>query len=792
LTGETATGAASAAPPRVLHCPLLVGGNPGQLALAEREIGLRSLCVSFSRHPFGYPCDEVLWDTPGSVIANELQRLRLLWRAVREFDVIHFNFGMSILPTPHDDSVPRGTRAWGLWRLAYNGYASLVQHRDLPLLKKLGKALFVTYQGDDARQGDYCKAHFSVSPVGEVDAGYYTPESDARKRRDIADFGRYADGLYALNPDLLHVLPQGARFLPYGHVDPRLWPPAAPAGAGSRPLVVHAPSHRGVKGTRVILEAVSRLRAEGIEFDFTLVEGLRNDEARRIYERADLVIDQILVGWYGGLAVECMALARPVICYLREEDLRFIEPEMRSQLPVIRAEPSTLCDVLRECLTTRRRELPEIGARGRAYVERWHDPLRIARFLRDQYESALRRNGRAIRDPLPRAGATPAVSPPDSGRRHILVIWFSTLADDPRVSRQLRLLAGRFRVTAAGLLDPRIPGVEFVPLPYVPRSPAGKILGAAQLKLGLFERYYWASGAIVHALRALQGTNFDLILANDLNTLPLASRLESRHGIVFDAHEYAPREYEDSLLWRFLFQRYNDYLCRRYLPAAKGMLTVCQGIADEYRANYGVEPAVLMNAPPYYELAPRPASRERIRMVHHGVVIPARKLELMMEVMEHLDERFVLDLYLVPDRSRYFARLASLAAKHPRIRILPPVPMLELPQRLNEYDVGLYLLPHTTFNYKHVLPNKFFEFIQARLAVAIGPSPEMARLTRHYDCGIVSDDFNPQSLARRLNALDAARIDYYKQRSHRAARDLCFERNSEVLLGMVDRLLGGA
>lgn len=394
--------------------------------------------------------------------------------------------------------------------------------------------------------------------------------------------------------------------------------------------------------------------------------------------------------------------------------------------------------------------------------------------------------------PEHRADGSEARAASGNRAKRILVLWFSGLADDPRVNRQLRLLAGRFRVTAAGYADPRIPGVEFVPLPHAPRSIAGKILGAAYLKLGLFERYYWTSSGITGAFRALQEASFDLILANDLNTLPLACRLKSRHGILFDAHEYAPREYEDSFIWRFLFQRYNDDLCRRYLSAANGMLTVCQSIADEYRAHYGVEPAVLMNAPSYYDLAPRSTSTERIRMVHHGVVIPARKLELMIQVMDHLDERFHLDLFLVPNASRYFARLVSLAARHPRVRILPPVPMLELPRRLNEYDIGVYLLPHTTFNYQHVLPNKFFEFIQARLAVAIGPSPEMARLVRQYECGIVSDDFDPQSLARQLNALDAGRIDFHKQRSHLAARELCFEKNSEVLASMVDRLLEAA
>ena len=372
----------------------------------------------------------------------------------------------------------------------------------------------------------------------------------------------------------------------------------------------------------------------------------------------------------------------------------------------------------------------------------------------------------------------------------LLILSFTDLAQDARVSKQVRLLAGRYRVTAAGFADPRVPGVRFVPLPAEPRSPVGKLAAAGMLKLGCFERYYWAIHPVNHALRVLGNEDFDLILANDINTLPLACRLRSRHGILFDAHEYFPREFEDRPLWKFLFQRYYEYLCRTYLPKTQGMLTVCQSIADEYRNHYGVHPVVMMNTPPYHDLAPQPSQAGRIRLVHQGLAIESRKLELMIQMMDHLDERFHLDLFLMPSATRYFDRLVALAARHPRVRMMRPVPMVELSRELNRYDIGLYLVPPTNFNYRFVLPNKLFEFIQARLAVAIGPSPEMARVVQQYDCGIVSGDFEPRSLARQLNGLDARRIDDYKQRSHRAAVDLCFEKNAEILLGMIDRLLG--
>ena len=32
-----------------------------------------------------------------------------------------------------------------------------------------------------------------------------------------------------------------------------------------------------------------------------------------MYAQADLVVDQVLIGWYGALAVETMAMGKPVI-----------------------------------------------------------------------------------------------------------------------------------------------------------------------------------------------------------------------------------------------------------------------------------------------------------------------------------------------------------------------------------------------------------------------------------------------------------------------------------------------
>jgi len=379
---------------RVLHCPAIVAGNAQHLARAERELGIESWAVALVESPFGYETDEVLWDGKDNVIMREIKRWRLLWRALKGFDIIHFNFGQSIMPYWVPPSgIPRikplSIRRW-LRRRAYRGYARLFELRDLPLLKLAGKRIVVTYQGDDARQGDFCRANFEINPESEVESGYYSAKSDVRKRFLIKKFAKYADYIHALNPDLLWVLPPYAQFLPYSHIDLRDWQPVNNGNLDPKvPVILHAPSHRGVKGTNYILDVTSRLKREGVALELRLVEGVSYIEARHIYESADLLIDQLLCGWYGGLAVELMALGKPVICYIRQGDLKFIPEQMREDLPIINATPTTIYEVLKEWLTVRRHELPEVGRRGRAYVERWHDPLKIATKLKGEYEAIM-------------------------------------------------------------------------------------------------------------------------------------------------------------------------------------------------------------------------------------------------------------------------------------------------------------------------------------------------------------------------------------------------------------------
>lgn len=374
--------------------------------------------------------------------------------------------------------------------------------------------------------------------------------------------------------------------------------------------------------------------------------------------------------------------------------------------------------------------------------------------------------------------------------KKVLILSFSTIASDPRVMRQVRLLEESHELTVAGYGAAPASSARFVPVVKQRTPLLKKLLWGTQLLAGAFDSYYWALPQVQSAAQALQGQDFDLIVANDLPALPLALSLARQQSpVLFDAHEYSPGEYEDQWLWRLLFQRYVDDLCRRHLPLCAAMSTICVGIADAYASRYGVQPFVVHNAPMHQTLSVSTVIADRIRMIHHGVASRVRRLEGMIDMMKWLDERFTLDLMLVDAEPKYLLSLKQRAADDARIRFLPPVPMPDICKTLQPYDIGVFLLPPTSFNYQYALPNKFFEFVQARLGVAIGPSPEMRALVEQHGCGVVANSFDPADLAQTLQRLTDSDVRQLKAASARAAPALGFEHDAARLHAVVERLL---
>lgn len=379
--------------------------------------------------------------------------------------------------------------------------------------------------------------------------------------------------------------------------------------------------------------------------------------------------------------------------------------------------------------------------------------------------------------------------------KKILIIVFSDLHHDARVARQINFLAEQYQLTIACFDSPKSWNHEVFLIKRIKPGIFQKIIGSFCLLTGLFESAYTVIYDFPDLRKQLINRSFDLIIANDIESLPLAFKIKKKEKVLFDAHEFAPRHFEDKLVWRIFFQRFNMYLCKKYLPLIDEMITVGTGLANEYAKHYPVKPIVVTNANYYADLTPIPVDDQNIRLIHHGAANPSRQLEIMIDMMNYLDDRFTLDLMLLTPsiankKTRsYLDSLKHLIKDNPKIKIIPPVKSAEVVNFIHHYDMGIFLLPPINFNYANTLPNKFFDYIQARLAIAIGPTPEMADLVNRFDLGVVSEVFTSPSLAKKINALTSDQINYYKTQANKAAFELSAEKNKVILTEIVSNLI---
>ena len=256
----------------------------------------------------------------GGFLRRQATQWRALLRLLPQTDVFHFYFGLTLVP----------------------------RSLQFPVLKAFRKKSVMHYLGSDIR--------------GK------TPEELA--------FGKKAGAEIVGSYDAIRWVPE-AEFVPPG-IDVASIEPSPPSDR-SRPVILHAPSSRRRKGTEEVIAA-----CEGLDADLLLVEGLHHEEAFERYREADIVVDQLNAGWYGLLAIECMALGKPVVTFLHDEAVRRTEEALGERVPIVRATKQDLRERL-EPLVASAAERRRIGAESRAYVERVHDLEHVADRLLDLY-----------------------------------------------------------------------------------------------------------------------------------------------------------------------------------------------------------------------------------------------------------------------------------------------------------------------------------------------------------------------------------------------------------------------
>lgn len=146
----------------------------------------------------------------------------------------------------------------------------------------------------------------------------------------------------------------------------------------------------------------------------------------------------------------------------------------------------------------------------------------------------------------------------------------------------------------------------------------------------------------------------------------------------------------------------------------------------------------------------------------------------MIKTIALADERFTLDFMLMNHHLGYLEELKQLASKIApgKVFFRDPVKPSEIVRTVAEYDIGLCVITPSTYNFLMMLPNKLFEYIQAGLAVIVGPSPAMVDVVRPHGLGVCVPSFEPRDVAEALNQLTVDKIELFRKASRIASRTL--------------------
>jgi glycosyltransferase involved in cell wall biosynthesis len=386
----------------------------------------------------------------------------------------------------------------------------------------------------------------------------------------------------------------------------------------------------------------------------------------------------------------------------------------------------------------------------------------------------------------------------------ICLISFSPIYRDARVLRQIRYLAPHYRLTVIGYGQPHPDWQNHPQVKWISVAEGGRrltkpvrlaLLLLARLQPRFYDNWYWQKSHHTLALTEALASDSLAYHANDWEALPVAAEAAKKTGarLIFDAHEYAPLEFEDVWTWRLLHAPAISYFLRQYAPIIDASTTVAPLIATRYQQEFKLEPVVVLNTPDPVPLPERDLDFDHIRLIHHGAANRNRCLESMVQTIARCDRRFSLHFMLVETDPEYVSSLKRLADQLAPGRVIfhPAVTPENIVQQIAEYDMGFYLLDfHKNYNNQVALPNKFFDFIAAGLAVCIGPSPSMAEIVRRYSLGCVAPTLDPDDVALMLNRLSAEQLLAMRRSARVAAKEFNATHEMGKLVGLYDQLLG--
>ena len=288
----------------------------------------------------------------------------------------------------------------------------------------------------------------------------------------------------------------------------------------------------------------------------------------------------------------------------------------------------------------------------------------------------------------------------------------------------------------------------------------------------------------------------DILVSNDLDTLCPNYTVARKRSIplVYDAHEIFTEVPE--LIHRRFKQRIWQRLEQNLLPHIKHMITVNDSIANWYGEKYGVQPVVVRNIPDKPSTVIRrtredvgwPLDKKIIVLQGAGINID-RGSEELVQAMQFV-QGAVLMIIGSGDVLPKLKQMVAELKLSDRIHFTGKVPPDELKALTRLGDIGVTVDKDTNINYRFSLPNKIFDYIHAGIPVLSSKLPELERIIKNYNVGVIAESHAPEMLAKDIQGmLESPQYELWKANTAKASQELSWYNEKRRLDIVFDEIL---
>lgn len=310
---------------------------------------------------------------------------------------------------------------------------------------------------------------------------------------------------------------------------------------------------------------------------------------------------------------------------------------------------------------------------------------------------------------------------------------------------------------------------------------------------------YLRSYLLEHFVRVLSVTpRADLYYLHAFYQFPAVWILCRRHGakLIYDAHDFYLHQLDDPGVssywknWVIPFERVIERACVRF---ADDVVTVNDGIASLMRRQFGCEPSIMRNVHDFR------LDHQSVRTIRETIGLPPGAflvvsignyksgivlepvLDALKALPSHVHLAFLGGGYPALDEA------AALRGLGGRIHLLGRVLPQEVVPFARSADAAILLYFGRTPNYPNALPNGLFQSIAAELPLVYPNLEQIRRLAERYEVGIMADPQEAAEIEAALRILleDDERRTEIRENLRAAGRELCWEREEQVLKGLL-------